>query len=201
MSELDVFAKSLVKAASGKLSPVNFLAMQVRDLPRDDVERLAVAYLLAQVKGRQRSEVKAVEVAAQHSKQPKFGTKRWQEWAALPENEAAAAETLAFEVEMERQADESMSQLWRSFDDTLQSLRESWEMEWTQELLASRFALGDGTDTTWGLATREQHEYRYKMHAANAVAGMEGAARHRAALDTLEQTGAANLYDALKVAA
>lgn len=63
-------------------------------------------------------------------------------------------------------------------------------IEWTAELLSSTFGVGDGTLVTWGEATADQHRDRLEMFKSNAIANIEGAARHEAALDTLTSTGA-----------
>lgn len=66
-------------------------------------------------------------------------------------------------------------------------------MEWTTELLASSFALGDGTSTTWGAATIAQHEQRIGMLTDHAGATLETAARHRAAVEAIRTAGAERL--------
>lgn len=73
--------------------------------------------------------------------------------------------------------------------------REQCRMEWTAELLASTFALGDGTQIAWGDATIEHHQQRVDMFMANATANIEGAARHEEAIAALSASGAIRLYD------
>lgn len=68
-------------------------------------------------------------------------------------------------------------------------------MQWTTDLLSSPFALSDGTLITWGEATVEHHRERVEMFQRNAVANMEGAARHEAALRDLTSAGATTLND------
>lgn len=79
----------------------------------------------------------------------------------------------------------------------LDSYRDSLRMEWTEELRQSTFALRDGTLVTWGAASRAHHEERVAIFRANAEANLEGAARHMAAIDTLESTGADCLDEAV----
>lgn len=67
--------------------------------------------------------------------------------------------------------------------------------DWTAEMLAARISMPDGTTTTWGAATVEQHRTRAEMFEANATWNLEGAARHRMALAELAATGAATLND------
>ena len=40
----------------------------------------------------------------------------------------------------------------------------------------------------WGDATAAQHQYRVKMFTDNAMANIEGAARHQAAIDEIEKS-------------
>jgi hypothetical protein len=68
-------------------------------------------------------------------------------------------------------------------------------LEVTTELLASTFALGDGTDVTWGEATVEQHRQRIDLLARMAEGTIETAARHQAAIDLIEENGVARLAE------
>lgn len=72
-------------------------------------------------------------------------------------------------------------------------------MEWTAELLATEFALGDGRRVTWGSATLAEHEQRAAMLEQNAVANAEAAARHRSAIQALGLAGAPNLAELVAV--
>lgn len=83
------------------------------------------------------------------------------------------------------------ARLQKAFDDYAAELR----IEWTRELLDSPFALSDGVLVTWGDATVEQHRERVEMFERNAVANIEGAARHRSALRDLDQSGAHSLRE------
>jgi hypothetical protein len=83
--------------------------------------------------------------------------------------------------------------LARILDDYAAALR----VDWTAELLASEFAMPDGTRTTWGEATITQHRERVAMFTVNAQANIEGAARHQRAIDELTTSGAATLGDLL----
>lgn len=194
MPDIEQLTNSIVKNAAKKLSPITFLSGQVRRMERDQVEQLAIAYLLAQVRNRKRGEVLAVERANQ---EPRYGTEKWATWAAKPENAKAARSKVAFEEHMADWEATRSKELWQSFSRMMDDVKAKWQMEWSTELLNQKFALGDGTDVTWGNATREQHEYRYKMHANHAVAGIEGASRHKAAIEVLDSTGASSLNAAL----
>ena len=194
MNEIEDTIGKVVQKAATKLSPVTYINGVVRRMDRDDVEQLAAAYLLAQVKLRQRSTVATVERASQ---KPKRGTKAWYAWLETP----AGADQMALEVEYERIERESQTKLWNGMAEIIENYKNELRMEWTDELLRSDFALADGTKVKWGDATREQHEWRADMHAKNAAAGIEGAARHRAAIELLDQTGTESLNDAVAVPA
>lgn len=105
-------------------------------------------------------------------------------------------------VESEREFQEGVDkrnrQLWDKLEENLRAYTEEMRVQWTDELLNSQFSLPDGTPVTWGTATADQHEARYEMFKNNAMSNLEGAARHKQALDELRQTGAANLIQATR---
>jgi hypothetical protein len=68
-------------------------------------------------------------------------------------------------------------------------------LETTRELLATVFALGDGTETTWGAATVAQHEQRVTMLAKNASGVIGTASRHKAAIRMITDAGVTCLAD------
>lgn len=70
---------------------------------------------------------------------------------------------------------------------------EDMRLQWTQDLLDSPFSLADGTQVLWGDATADQHRERLAIFTRNAAANIEGAARHKAALEALSTTGAPTL--------
>jgi hypothetical protein len=77
----------------------------------------------------------------------------------------------------------------RQFRDLVDRESEYVRLKTTRELLATMFALGDGTRTTWGAATAGQHRQRIEALAANAGGITETAARHRAAVRMIEDSG------------
>lgn len=80
----------------------------------------------------------------------------------------------------------------------LDSVAANLKMEWTAELLNAEFSPNhSGGRTTWGEASREQHERRIELLTANVHNNAELIARHRCAIDTIDQTGAENLNDAM----
>lgn len=193
MSESDYFAhaKSIVTEASRKLSPVEYIRSETAVMPRDEVDHLAAAYLLSQVKMRQRRVVLGSERNAERST-PVVRT---------PPTREQVESARKYEAEKADIEDRRATRLWAAIADATDKYAKELRMEWTRELLEAEFALGDGTTVRWGDATREQHEYRFQLHSRNAAAGIEGAARHKQALDALELTGATTLREAVAVAA
>jgi hypothetical protein len=178
-------ANEMIAAAQKDRSPARYLTKWVATMAREDVETLAVAYLLAQVKTRQRGVVRTVEKEA-----------------VREVTRTAEMQATLDRMSRERQEkhDRVMAEISADIQGAIEKFKDSVIMEWTEELLASKFARGDGTSVTWGEATREDHQHRASMHLSNARAGMEGAARHQAALALLDQTGAVTLNDALVAA-
>jgi hypothetical protein len=210
MSNAMKLAGVLVTEARGKLSPLEYLKAAIREVDDDTVRDLAVAYLLSRVKNAERSGVLTVERSA--SRRPSPNQPGYQEWAARPEN---AAEVQANEQRQREYAaaEEKRSnefadarekrnrEFWDEWNANFQKYKAELHVEWTNELLNSEFAVGDGTIVRWGDATREQHLARIAMHKRNAMAGLEGVARHQQAIAELDATGAVTLRDAVRTAA
>lgn len=97
-------------------------------------------------------------------------------------------ETRQSDAEIEARYHQRMAQIVADF-------RAECHMEWTAELLASTFALPDGTHIAWGDATLEHHQQRVAMFMANATANLEGAARHEEAIAAIRSAGVSRLYD------
>ncbi len=81
------------------------------------------------------------------------------------------------------------------FAEVIECVAASTRLKVTQELLATSFALGDGTKTTWGNATREQHQLRLDYLTAHIQGTSETAARHWAAILMLDEAGATCLRE------
>lgn len=173
-----------------------------RQIPETVARDLAAAWLLDQINQSQRAEAVRIERAAiraevmaevsrhipsRSAARPRRGTSAYDEWVRTTSEGAA--------YEARRQADEQESDA--QFNTELKALigryAENLRMEWTQELLDTSFALGDGRHVTWGDATREDHLERIALFERNAVANLEGAARHKAAIRDLDATGAVSL--------
>jgi hypothetical protein len=208
MNYLEKRSREIIAAAEDKIRPIEFIRTQVREMSTDDVIDLAVAYLYGQVKQRRRAHVREIEQSAQRAQtseragaidpEPRWGTAAWERWASLPQNHETAERTRERRAEIARRDAEAYSELTRNLNAAMEKFKSELRMQWTAELLAAEFALGDGTVTTWGEATREQHEARMAMHKRNALSGMEGYARHAAALEEMDRTGTTCLRDALQ---
>jgi hypothetical protein len=80
-------------------------------------------------------------------------------------------------------------------EDAIRLAEATTRLEVTAELLGTGFALGDGTETTWGAATVAQHEQRIGMLAQHAAGVVETAARHQAAIGMIKDAGVDCLAD------
>ena len=90
------------------------------------------------------------------------------------------------------------NEIKKSVGPILSELREGLHLEWTEELLGSRFTLRDGSSVTWGEATVAQHRDRVNIFMDNVAANMDGAARHNKAIRAIEEAGAVCLNDAIE---
>jgi hypothetical protein len=79
--------------------------------------------------------------------------------------------------------------------DLIDEVSEQVELETTEELLATFFALGDGTKVSWGDATVEQHQQRIALLVKDIAGTTETAARHQAAIRMIEEAGVRRLAD------
>jgi len=90
---------------------------------------------------------------------------------------------------------------WQQLQETVTKYRDGIRLEVTAELLATTFALGDGSRVTWGDATVEQHTQRVEMLLASAGGTIETAGRHSAAIQMIEAHGATCLRGLVEQAA
>jgi hypothetical protein len=180
-------ADRLAAVASGARSPESTALSLVLDLSSDDAYRLALVLVLERVGAYQRAKALRVEQAAQ-------ATRKAAHEAYLASPEVVAARRRIDEEHMDRM-DAVQDRFWKDMSTSIERFQAEIKMEWTTELLASRFALPDGTQTTWGAATVEQHEARRGMFAANVLANAEGAIRHDQAIAALRESGASTLAE------
>lgn len=166
----------------------------------DVLKELATAAVVDAVRRRQRSNVLSIERDAVRTpvrKRPSPTVS--DDWTPKNAEEAMYHEmgyTLGEAIRAKHSAvlSANIAASIKRFEDELR-------IEWTAELLASDFAMADGTRITWGDATVEQHQERAAMFQRNAVANAEGAARHLKAVEALESAGAQTLGEMVGVAA
>lgn len=77
----------------------------------------------------------------------------------------------------------------------LDEVAEMTRLEVTKELMETLFALGDGTRVTWGEATITQHEQRLAMLTGNIEGLADTAARHRRAIEMIQEAGVTSLRE------
>lgn len=128
---------------------------------------------------------------------PRRGTRAYRKW--VDSTDEGKAHQAARE-EWEREEAEMRSRHWASMQRALEEYTDQVKIQWTEELLATKFRLRDGSEVTWGDATIEQHEHRRQIFLNNAHSNLEGAARHEHAIRDLKATGVATLAE-LTVAA
>lgn len=191
--------------------------LAVRELKRDDVNEMAVRWVQQCIAKKLRTETLKIERASSSTavemhetpvvkrktvggrtstpdnwKNPNYmGKREWEEFTKSPE----FPEWEVRERELQQRLDECNRRLWDKLEDNLRIYTEEMRVQWTQELLDSQFNMPDGTTVTWGTATREQHEARYEMFKNNAMANMEGAARHKQAMQQIDSAGVTTLLE------
>lgn len=156
-------------------------------------DEMAVEWLVSAVSKEQRAVTLAVERSAtsrvaEAADQRRPEAERLQEWRSSAAYKQRVREAAA---EQEAADERHLARMKQIIDDYTASLK----VQWTEELLASTFALSGGVVVTWGTATLEQHQERYDMFAGYAQANAGGAARHAQAIQELTRTGAVSLND------
>jgi len=86
---------------------------------------------------------------------------------------------------------------WSAVDALLEEYAKAVIVDWTAELLASDFALGDGFRVTWGDATVQQHATRIMLLRQNVRGNLDTIQRHEAAIATINERGATSLAEAV----
>jgi hypothetical protein len=87
---------------------------------------------------------------------------------------------------------------WSAVDALLEEYRKAVIVDWTNELLAAEFALGDGVRVTWGNATAQQHATRIVLLRQNVRGNLDTIQRHEAAIAAITEKGVASLSEAVK---
>lgn len=148
---------------------------------------LARAYILDAVKAARRDLALRREQEAQQERMRKI-----EEDNQRPE---VIEERRRREEKHEKAMQEINDRMWASVRAATDKYAAQLKMEWTEELLTTGFALGDGRIVTWGTATIADHQQRIDMLERNAVGNLEAAGRHRAAMEEIAQNGATTLAD------
>lgn len=174
----------------------------VMDLPRTTRDVLAAerfADLVAHIlRSRTRDEERSAARPAERPESlPEYGPP--DPWAGMKHgNKRGASERgcPCEHCEWSRQLErDSAAKLNASLNNLLADYRKDLRMEWTEELLESTFALGDGTRVSWGEATIDQHQERVAMFMGNVAANIEGAARHEQAIVDIKTAEVSCLSD------
>lgn len=125
--------------------------------------------------------------------------KQWDEMEARDEAKRAARQKKRDDLRAERARNdkESWRKLMQDIQDDIENkaigLAEEMVVQWTADLLASTFALSDGTRVTWADATQQQHRDRIEMLVKQAAGTVETAALHEKALKEIAQAGVKRL--------
>lgn len=178
-------AATVVAAAGGEQAMKAAADSCIDVIPVSEWRGLLVAELLAAARRQQRDQTLRAERAAQVARR-RTSRDEWRAWGeqrraqlGLPKD-AASSDVLVAAV------DQFKSEL---------------KMEWTRELLASSFVLKSGERVTWGDATVAQHKERMAMFKEQARINMDGAERHKLAIQQIEEVGAKCLNEAVCEAA
>lgn len=89
--------------------------------------------------------------------------------------------------------------VFKRMERAIEEYGQSIRLQVTSELLNTIFALGDGTKTTWGDATVEQHRIRIQMLTSHAAGTIETAGRHDAAIRMIQGAGVSSLNETVRI--
>lgn len=166
----------------------------VRGLPEGFLRRLAVEFIVERVRG----QVRQITLAAERR------AMREQLMHELTTSGPPPGRRVRRSTEEAAEAEEARANAFANMAARVGVLVsdyvESARIQWTQDLLDSPFSLADGTQVLWGDATVDQHRERLAIFTRNAAANIEGAARHKAALEALSTTGAPTLREMVTAA-
>lgn len=171
----------------------------VRGLPEHFLRRIAVQFIVERLRDRGRRMTLLAERRAMREQLMQEMTT-----IAPPPGRAWRLPTATRTPEQQAELDEIGYQCTARMASEIREITDRFvkqmRVEWTAELLDSTFALTDGTLVLWGDATLDQHRERVAIFTRNAAANLEGAARHEAAIQSLEQSGADTLRQMLTAA-
>lgn len=158
-------------AAVGSKSKRSVLAKAlVREMPEGERQKILTGFL--------------VEAAADLRRNRALATERA---ATVPARASSTREkeSREYKAELMRVELECRAGLFASISSAVDEFKSRLRLTWTKELLATSFSLPDGQEVTWGEASVEQHQQRVEMFAAQAALNIEGAARHRKAIEAI----------------
>lgn len=159
-------------AAIGSKSKRYVLAKAlVREMPEGERQKILTGFL--------------VEAAADLRRNRALATERAATVPARASQSAREKESREYKAELMRVELECRAGLFASISSAVDEFKSRLRLTWTKELLATSFSLPDGQEVTWGEASVEQHQQRVEMFAAQAALNIEGAARHRKAIEAI----------------
>lgn len=183
MSALLDTTKTIVDGARAAESPIDHLRSAVSDMTREDVEQLAVAYLLSEMR--------------KGSITPRAVKQQYKPRVVPPPTPEQLEARARIEEKLIQDEADSRTRFRDTMDKAFSLLKYEWHLEWTAELLDAEITLADGSTVKFGDATREQHFARAQVHRRNTLLNMESAVRHEKAIETLNKSGAPTLRAAL----
>lgn len=168
---------SRLSAENGEASPGAVADLTLKEADQSAVWQLARLALVLHVQDVRRATVRAIEASSLPLPPQETTEERRVRWQRQREDKEARA--------MGRFLDRA-----EVLSPVLEEYRQRVTLEVTEELLASRFALGDGRSVTWGSASVEDHNQRVALLMANASGNLETAARHQIAIERIQLAGA-----------
>ena len=143
-------------------------------IPQEEYRHLLIAELIADARRHQRTNTLRAERRAESPKRGMSG-EEWRAWGQARREPGKAVSALPSHA--------SSRDLLVA---TIATKAREFQMEWTDELLRSKFTLADGTRVAHGVATVPQHRERIGMFTEQAMISTHGAARHQRAIDDAE---------------
>lgn len=163
------------------------------NLTAAEVRECAVAFLWRELEATERRRTLAAERAATRPAREASTDDDTEADDTEADRRAAAAREEADQQAARRIA--TLATLATLVEDAVAAHEAALSIEWTPELREQPIRMPDGSRTSWGEATIAQHRQREAMFTDFAVANVEGAARHRRAIDDLTAAGVATLND------
>lgn len=164
-----------------------------------DTARVLISILIDQARDHHRCIVREKELRALYPQDANAGLSMRPEALESRARTKRRAEWRASRVARGLTTDPSASDLFAEIMGSVNEFARELRVEWTQELLASHFALTNGTRVAWGDATIIQHEERRDMFLRRGQVNLEGASRHMVAIRDIQELKVQCLNDVEKV--